>query len=103
MIPIKAVESFQVVMPRNSLENSKSSKAWGKSRSKGNIFKKDEKKLRENTQFRKSLALGKYIPQKYEGPQNRAYPLIPKETALRAMTSMMMLGFFELSRHPLPR
>jgi hypothetical protein len=58
--------------------------------------------LRENTQFRKSVALGKYIPQKYEGPQNLAYPLIPKETALQAMMSMMMLGLFELSRHPLP-
>jgi hypothetical protein len=34
------------------------------------MFKKDEKKLRENTQFRKSLALGKYIPQKYEGPKS---------------------------------
>jgi hypothetical protein len=42
----------------------------GKSRSKGNIFKKDEKKLRENTQFRKSLALAKYIPRKYEGPKS---------------------------------
>jgi hypothetical protein len=42
----------------------------GKSRSKGNIFKKDEKKFRENIQFRKNLALGKYIPRKYEGPKS---------------------------------
>jgi hypothetical protein len=42
----------------------------GKSRTKGNIFRKDEKKLRKNTQFQKSLALGKYIPQKYEGPKS---------------------------------
>jgi hypothetical protein len=42
---------------------------------KGNIFKKDEKKLRENTQFRKSLALGKYIPRKYEGPPKSSLSL----------------------------
>jgi hypothetical protein len=46
----------------------------GKSRSKGNIFKNDEKKLRENTQFRKSLALGKHIPRKYEGPKIELIP-----------------------------
>jgi hypothetical protein len=32
--------------------------------------KEDEKKLREKTQFRKSLALERYIPQKYEGPKS---------------------------------
>jgi hypothetical protein len=41
-----------------------------KSRSKGNIFKKDEKKLREETQFRKILASKKHIPRKYEGPKS---------------------------------
>jgi hypothetical protein len=36
---------------------------------KGHIFKKDEKKLRENTQFQKSLAFERYIPRKHEGPK----------------------------------
>jgi hypothetical protein len=32
--------------------------------------KEDEKKLREKTQFQKSLASKRYITQKYEGPKS---------------------------------
>jgi hypothetical protein len=47
----------------------------GKKASRKAIFsfrrhKEDEKKLQEKTQFRKSLASERYIPQKYEGPKS---------------------------------
>jgi hypothetical protein len=35
--------------------------------------KEDEKKLREKTQFQKSLALERYIPRKYEGPKSSLF------------------------------
>jgi hypothetical protein len=66
-MPNKAIETFRVVMPRNPLEELLRLESIRKSRSKDNIFKKGRKRLRENTQSRKNLALRKYIPRKYKG------------------------------------
>jgi hypothetical protein len=73
-------------------------------RSKGNIciqmIQRGRKKVSRKTQFQRSLAFeGTYLENM--GARNRAYPLSQKEIAPQAMTSVMTLGFFELSRHPL--
>jgi hypothetical protein len=69
MMPIKAIETFRVVMPRNSLEKLARLESMGKKPLERQYLQKGRKKLRKNTQFRKSLALRKYIPQKYESPK----------------------------------
>jgi hypothetical protein len=50
-MPNKAIETVRVFLPRNPLEELLRLKSMRKGRSKGNIFKKGQKKLRENTQF----------------------------------------------------
>jgi hypothetical protein len=52
-MPIKAVETLRVVMPRNPPEKLLKLENMRKSRSKGNIFKKGEKS------FKKILCYGR--------------------------------------------
>jgi hypothetical protein len=82
-------------------KNSKGSKAWEKATQKTTSSKKlREKASRQNTIPKELVPKGTYLEN--IRTQDRVHPLIPKETALRVMTSVVTLGFIELSRHLLP-
>jgi hypothetical protein len=51
MMSIKAIETFRVVMPRNSLEKLVRLKSMGKKPLERQYLQKGRKKLRKNTQF----------------------------------------------------